>query len=93
MYLPPENRKKLKKVIAIEGSTYRKVAAAAGWNGPSMVAHLVSGRRNSVKDQVALKIAKHLDVDVNDLFVTKLSHDDAQPAPAAKRTASRKTAA
>lgn len=93
VYLPPENRKKLAKAIVFADSSYRQLADAVGWKSHSMVTALISGRKNSVKNDNALLIARHLEVDVNDLFVTRLSHETRHPvASAKKRPATKKVA-
>ena len=78
MRLHKEGRKRLAKLLLIQGVTHRELAQAAGWKSHGMVAHLIQGRRSGVEPAPALAIARYLGVDVSDLFVSEIPAKDCQ---------------
>jgi transcriptional regulator with XRE-family HTH domain len=72
MRLHKEGRKRLAKLMLIQGISHRQLASACGWKSHGMVGHLVSGRKVGVEKEAALIIAKVLGVDVGDLFLTEI---------------------
>lgn len=75
MRLHKEGRKRLAKLLLIQGVTHRELAKAIGWKSHGMVGHLVSGRKAGVEPQSAVAIAKFLGVEVSDLFLTDMPRD------------------
>lgn len=86
MYLPPKNRKKLAWAIVNADSSYRKTGQASNVSH-TMVAHLIAGRKQSIKDDKALAMCQHLGVNIHDLFVDTLLHE---PHQIAARTGTKK---
>lgn len=80
MRLHKEGRKRLAKLLLIQGVSHRELATACGWKSHGMVSHLISGRRNGVDPTAAIIIAKTLGVDLSDLFLTEIPADRCQRA-------------
>lgn len=79
MRLHKEGRKRLAKLLLIQGVTHRQLAEAVGWRSHGMVAHLISGRRSGVEPASAIAIAQYLGVDVSDLFLAEVPAMHCQP--------------
>lgn len=75
VYMPPENRKKLAKLIVLQGTSYRQLAAASGYASHAMIVHLIKGRKNGVTLDAATKMTRFLGVDLFDLFVPRSSQE------------------
>lgn len=84
MRLHKEGRKRLAKLLLIQEVTHRQLAEAVGWKSHAMVRQLLCGKRNGVRPEKALAIAKYLGVDVGDLFLTEMSSNS---TPAARGAA------
>lgn len=67
-----KDRKMLQKLMVIQGVSNRQLARAAGWKSHSYMNRLVAGAEKNLKPEPALRIAKHLGVGVDDLFLTKV---------------------
>lgn len=67
--------KKIRKLMLIQDVTQRELAQAAGWKSHSYVARLLSGEIKTVTPDKAARIAHHLSVGQDDLFVARLSTD------------------
>jgi hypothetical protein len=50
-----------------------------------MISHLIKGRKNTLSSDSAVLLAKALEVDVTDLFVTELSQSPVQTASGRER--------
>jgi transcriptional regulator with XRE-family HTH domain len=72
------NRKGLQKLMAIQGISARSLAKAAGWKSHSYMNRLLSGEVTTLEPEPAVRIARHLGVGVDDLFMPRLSTDIAQ---------------
>lgn len=71
------DRKRLAKIMAIQGVSARQLAKAAGWRSHSYMNRLISGEAVSCEPEHAVRIARHLGVGVDDLFMPRLSTDAA----------------
>jgi transcriptional regulator with XRE-family HTH domain len=69
------DRKRLARIMAIQGVSARQLARAAGWKSHSYMNRLLSGQVNTLEVEPAVRIAKHLGVGTDDLFLTRLSSD------------------
>lgn len=69
------NRKGLRKLMAIQGISARGLAKAAGWKSHSYMNRLLSGEVNTLEVEPAARIARHLGVGIDDLFMPRLSTD------------------
>jgi hypothetical protein len=68
------NRKLLAKLMAIQEVSPAQLAKVAGWRSKTSVTRLLSGEYNVVKEpEKCARIAKHLGVGIDDLFLTKIS--------------------
>lgn len=73
MYL--KDRKQLAKLMVIQGVSARQLARAAGWKSHSYMNRLLAGDVRSLSTDPALRIAHHLGVGVDDLFLVRVSND------------------
>lgn len=69
------NRKGLRKLMAIQNVSARSLARAAGWKSHSYMNRLLAGEVDTLEPEPALRIARHLGVGVDDLFMPRLSTD------------------
>lgn len=68
------DRKRLAKLMAIQEVSPAALAKVVGWNSKTSVTRLLSGEYNGIKDpEKCVRIAKHLGVGVDDLFLVKMS--------------------
>jgi transcriptional regulator with XRE-family HTH domain len=74
------DRKRLAKLMAIQGVSARQLAKAAGWKSHSYMNRLLNGEVSSLEPEPAVRIARHLGVGVDDLFMPRLSTDTSQNA-------------
>lgn len=76
------NRKGLRKLMAIQNVSARQLAKAAGWKSHSYMNRLLKEPKDGGVDTLdlepAVRIARHLGVGVDDLFMPRLSTDVAQ---------------
>jgi transcriptional regulator with XRE-family HTH domain len=71
------DRKRLAKLMAIQGVSARQLAKAAGWKSHSYMNRLLNGEVSNLEPEPAVRIARHLGVGVDDLFMPRLSTDAA----------------
>lgn len=57
----------------------RELARAAGWKSHSYMRRLITGEAKTLNTDPALRIAYRLQLDVDDLFVTRVSTPATQP--------------
>lgn len=79
------DRKKLAKLMVIQDVSQRELAQAAGWKSHSYLGRLLRGDVNTLELEPAVRIAMHLGVGTDDLFVSRTSSDSRRYA---KRLAS-----
>ena len=72
MRLHKDGRKRLAKLLLIQGVTQRELASRIGWRSHGMIGQLLNGSRTGVEPDKALAICKVLGVDVSDLFLTEM---------------------
>lgn len=70
--------RKIRKLMLIQDVTQRGLAEAAGWKSHSYVSRLLDGEITTVTPDRAARIARHLGVGLDDLFVSRLSTDARQ---------------
>lgn len=80
------DRKRLQKLMVIQGVSNRQLAKVAGWKSHSYMNRLVSGAAKTLEVEPACRIAKFLGVGVDDLFLTKVD-EPALQAVQTRRTA------
>lgn len=69
------NHKKLAGYLLVKGITHRQLADALGWKSHSYIGRLVRGQIKTLDPDAALKIAKILEVPVDELFIIKVSSE------------------
>jgi transcriptional regulator with XRE-family HTH domain len=67
-----QDRKRLARLMVIQGVSQRELAEAAGWRAHSILGRLLSGKLRSLTPERAVRIAHHLGVGVEDLFLTRV---------------------
>lgn len=74
--------KKIVKLMVIQEVTQRQLAEVAWGEGAShtYLGRILRGKVKSIKPEPALRIAEHLGVGVDDLFVPRLSTENARSA-------------
>lgn len=70
-----KDRKQLAKLMVIQGVSARQLARVAGWKSHSYMNRLLAGDVRTLNTEPALRIAHHLRVGVDDLFLTRISSD------------------
>lgn len=75
------NREKLVRRMEAMGVSQRELARAAGWKSHSYMRRLINGEANTLTTDPALRIAHYLHLDVDDLFVTRVSTAGTQTRP------------
>lgn len=81
------DRKKLAKLMVIQGVSQRQLAEAVGWKSHSYLGRLLRGDVNTLDVEPAVRIAMYLGVGTDDLFVARSS------SAVAHRATSRRAAA
>lgn len=71
MELTDENRKKLAKLMVIQGVSQRELAKAAEWKSHTYLGRLLKGEVRTLDEQAAVRISLYLGVGVDDLFVAR----------------------
>ncbi|UQN30693.1 helix-turn-helix domain-containing protein [Brachybacterium kimchii] len=76
------DRDKLVRRMKKLGVSQRELARAAGWKSHSYMRRLITGEAKTLNTDPALRIAYRLQLDVDDIFVTRVSTPATQlPAP------------
>ncbi|WP_426243771.1 helix-turn-helix domain-containing protein [Nocardioides sp. LHG3406-4] len=70
-----KDRKQLAKLMVIQGVSARRLSKIAGWRSHSYMNRLLSGEVRTLSTEPALRIANHLGVGVDDLFLVRVSDD------------------
>lgn len=78
MILTEPNRKRLARLMVIQGVSQRELAFAAGWASHSYLGRLLRGEANTLEPQAAVRIAHALGVGTDDLFIARSSSDPRQ---------------
>lgn len=73
-----QDHRKLARLMVIQGVTQRELAAAAGWASHTYLGRLVRGQVKTLDSDAAVRIAHHLKVAVDDLFVSRSSTPSGQ---------------
>lgn len=69
------DRKKIKRLMAVDDVSARQLAAGVGYASHSYVNRILAGTITTVTPDRALRIARYLNVDVDDLFMPSVSTD------------------
>lgn len=85
LYMILRDRKKLLSVMIVQDVSQRELAKAAGYKSHAYMGRLMRGEVNTLDPDAALRIAHHLGLPVNDLFLTRVSD------PAERKSQSKKT--
>lgn len=83
VYMRLTDRKRLARLMAIQGVSSRQLAAAAGWKSHTYVLRLLSGKATTLDPEPAVRIARFLQVGTDDLFEAKVTTPSGQNGRAA----------
>jgi transcriptional regulator with XRE-family HTH domain len=75
------DRKKLARLMVIQGMSHRQLAEAAGWGSHSYLGRLLRGKVTTCSPEAAVRIAQTLGVPVDDLFLTRMSPNNGHNGP------------
>lgn len=78
VYMLLTDRKRLARLIEIQGISKRELARDAGWKSHSYLLRLLSGEARTVEPEPAVRIATRLGVDMYDIFTPKVTNDGGQ---------------
>lgn len=73
MRLHDEGRKRLLKLMVIQGTSHRDLARVIGWSSHSYVGRIMRGKIKTVDPDAAARISHHFGVGVDDLFLVESS--------------------
>lgn len=73
-----EDRKKLARIMAIQGASQRQVCDAAGWSSRGNLIALLNGTKRTLTEARAVRISEFLDVPLSALFVHSSSKNRGQ---------------
>lgn len=73
VYMLVKDRRRIARLIEIKGVSKSAVARAAGWRSHSYLHRLLTGEANSCRPEPALAIASFLEVNLEDIFLPKVS--------------------
>lgn len=73
-----KDRKQLAKLMVIQGVSARQLAKVAGWKSHSYMNRLLNGEARTLEVEPAVRIAAHLGLGVDDLFLARVSSDTPQ---------------
>lgn len=73
VYMVLKDRKRLARLMEIQGVSQRDLAKAAGWKSHSYVGRLLDGKAKTLKTDSGSRIANKLQVAVDDLFLVKVT--------------------
>lgn len=73
IFMVLRDRKRLATLMVIQEVSQRDLAKAAGWSSHSYVGRLLRGEVKTLEPEPALRIANHLRVAVDDLFLVKVT--------------------
>lgn len=82
-----KDRKQLAKLMVIQGVSARQMARIAGWKSHSYMNRLLAGDVKTLSTDPALRIADHLGVGVDDLFLLRVSNDAGIPVQRERQSA------
>jgi transcriptional regulator with XRE-family HTH domain len=68
-----KDRRKLARLMVIQEVSHRQLATAAGWKSHSYLGRLLRGDVKTLDTDAAVRIAHHLGVPVDDLFLTRVT--------------------
>jgi transcriptional regulator with XRE-family HTH domain len=72
------DRKRLAKLMLIQGVSQRELANAAGWKSHSYLGRLLRGDVTTLEVEPAVRIAVYLGVGTDDLFMSRVSSTTGQ---------------
>lgn len=73
LYMILKDRKQLASVMIVQNVSQRELSRAAGWKSHSYLGRLLRGEVKSLDGEAALRIAHHLHLPVDLLFLTVVS--------------------
>lgn len=79
------DRKRLARLMVIQDVSQRELSQAAGWKSHSYLGRLLRGEVKSLEIEPALRIANHLQVAVDDLFLVRVTSVSGRPVQAKEK--------
>ncbi len=73
MFMILKDRRRLARLMVIQEVSHRELARAAGWKSHTYVGRLLRGEAKTLETDPALRIANHLRVAVDDLFLVRVT--------------------
>lgn len=80
IYMRVIDPKRIRKLMAIKDVSARQLAFAVGYQSPTHVYRILKGEHKTVTPDRGARIARYLEVGVDDLFMPRLSTDPSQSA-------------
>lgn len=80
MRVHEEGRKRLLKLMLIQGVSQRDLATALGWESHTYLGRVLRGKVKTVTPEVAARLAHFFEVGMDDLFVAESSSGSRQTA-------------
>lgn len=80
LYMRLHNLKRLLTLMVVQDVSQRRLAIAAGYRSHAYMGRILRGEVDTLEPEAALRIARFLQVGVDDLFVPRLSTDNQQNA-------------
>lgn len=80
MRVHTEGRKRLQKLMLIQGVSQRELAHGIGWASHSYLGRLLRGEVSTLEPESAARLAHYFEVGLDDLFVIESSSGSRQSA-------------
>jgi transcriptional regulator with XRE-family HTH domain len=76
--------KRIKKLMAIQDVSTRQLAEVCGYQSHAYIGRILRGEITTITPERAARIARHLQVGIDDLFMPRLSSDPSHSAKGGK---------
>lgn len=80
MRVHEEGRKRLLKLMLIQGVSQRELATALGWESHTYLGRVLRGKVKAITPEAAARLAHFFEVGMDDLFVAESSSGSRQNA-------------
>lgn len=80
VWMEVKDHRMIAKLMVIQGISQRTLAAKAGYKSHAYMGRILRGEVKTLDTDAAVRIAKHLGVGVDDLFLARLSTDAVRSA-------------
>jgi transcriptional regulator with XRE-family HTH domain len=76
VWMEVKDHRMIAKLMVIQGISQRALAAKAGYKSHAYMGRILRGEVKTLDPDAAVRIAKHLGVGVDDLFLVRVSSDN-----------------